>query len=184
MILPVYLYGQPVLRKVAEEIDENYEGLHQLIEDMYETMYKSDGIGLAAPQIGLSIRLFVIDATPMEEDYPELKDFKKVFINAEILEIYGDEMDESEGCLSLPGIRENVTRQSKIRIIYQDENFVEHDETYIGFAARVIQHEYDHTEGTLFIDHLSQLKKRFLKGKLNSISKGNVDVNYRIKSQK
>lgn len=184
MILPVYVYGQPVLRKVAEEIDEDYEGLAQLIDDMFETMYHSEGIGLAAPQIGKSIRLFTIDATPMEEDFPELKDLKKTFINAEIVEREGENVVENEGCLSLPNIREDVTRPSKIRIVYDDENFVEHDEVYEGFAARVIQHEYDHIEGTLFIDHLSPLKKRFLKSKLNAIANGKVNINYRIKVAK
>ena len=184
MILPVYVYGQPVLRKVAEEIDANYEGLDQLIDDMYETMYKAEGVGLAAPQIGLPIRLFVIDATPMEEDYPDLKGFKKVFINAEIIEREGEKVNDSEGCLSLPNIREDVLRPSKVRIIYYDQDFVEHDEEYEGFAARIIQHEYDHIEGKLFIDYLSPLRKRFLKSKLTAISKGNVDISYRIKTVK
>ncbi|PZX14262.1 peptide deformylase [Breznakibacter xylanolyticus] len=182
MILPVVVYGHPVLRKVAEDITKDYEGLSQLIDDMKQTMYKAEGVGLAAPQIGLAIRLFVIDATPMEEDYPELKDFKKVFINAHVIETHGELVVESEGCLSLPGIREDVVRPSKVRIQYVDENFTPHDEVFEGFAARVIMHEYDHTEGKMFVDHLSPLKKKFIKGKLNNITKGNVDVSYRIKT--
>lgn len=182
MILPVYVYGQPVLRKVASEIDDDYEGLSQLIDDMYETMYKAEGIGLAAPQIGRPIRLFIIDATPMEEDFPELKDFNKVFINAEIIERDGESVTDGEGCLSLPLIREDVKRPSKIRIQYLDKDFVEHDEVYEGFAARVIQHEYDHIEGKLFVDYLSPLKKRFLKSKLTAIAKGKVNASYRIKA--
>lgn len=181
MILPVYVYGQPVLRKVAENIDASYDGLTQLIDNMFETMYKSEGIGLAAPQIGLPIRLFVIDAEAMADDYPELKGFKKVFINARIIERGEQFITDSEGCLSLPTIREDVSRPTKIRIQYQDENFTPFDETYEGYSARVIQHEYDHIEGKLFIDYVNPLKKRFLKGKLMNISKGNVEVSYRIK---
>lgn len=182
MILPVVVYGHPVLRKVAEEIDENYEGLNELIDNMWQTMYNSEGIGLAAPQIGKSIRLIVIDADPLSDEFPELEGFKRVLINPVIIE-YGDEVvDESEGCLSLPGIREEVKRPTKIKVEYEDVNFDVHEEVLEGFAARVVQHEYDHVEGKLFVDHLSPLKKRLLKGKLNAISKGKVDVNYRIKT--
>lgn len=182
MILPVVVYGHPVLRKVAEDITPDYEGLSQLIDNMFQTMYKAEGVGLAAPQVGQAIRLFVIDASPMEEDYPELKDFKKTFINAHIVETSGEIVSDSEGCLSLPGIREDVKRPSTVRIKYVDENFVEHDEVYSGWGARVIMHEYDHIDGKMFVDHLSPLKKKFIKGKLLNITKGNVDVSYRIKT--
>ncbi len=182
MILPVVLYGHPVLRKVAEEIDEDYEGLKELIDNMWQTMYKSDGVGLAAPQIGRSIRLLVIDADPLGEEFPECAGFKKVMINPIITEFGEDECNESEGCLSLPGIREDVKRPTKIKIEYEDENFELVEEELEGFAARVVQHEYDHLEGKLFVDHLSPLKKRFLKGKLTSITKGKVDVTYKVKT--
>ncbi len=182
MILPVVLYGHPVLRKVAEEIDEDYEGLKDLIDNMWQTMYKSDGVGLAAPQIGKSIRLIVIDAEPLGEEFPECKGFKRVLINPIITEFKDDECNESEGCLSLPGIREDVKRPSKIKVEYEDENFELVEEELDGFTARVVQHEYDHVEGKLFVDHLSPLKKRFLKGKLSAISKGKVDVSYKIKT--
>ena len=180
MVYPVAVYGHPVLRKVAKEITPDHEGLSEIIENMWETMYKSDGIGLAAPQVNKSIRLFVIDGTPLEEDFPELKDFKKVFINAKIIERTGEDDVNDEGCLSLPTIREDVKRPSQITIEYLDEDFNPVKETYTGFAARVVQHEYDHIEGILFIDHLSPLKKRLLKSKLNKITRGEVDVNYKI----
>ncbi len=182
MILPVYVYGHPVLRKMSDEIDEDYEELEKLIEDMWQTMHRSEGIGLAAPQIGKNVRLIVIDATPMAEDFPELEGFKRVLINPIITEFGDEECTESEGCLSLPGIREEVKRPSKIKIEYENENFEVIEEELDGFAARVVQHEYDHIEGKLFIDHLSPLKKRLLKGKLASISKGKVDISYRIKT--
>ncbi len=182
MILPVVLYGHPVLRKETKEIDEDYEGLKELIANMWQTMYNSDGIGLAAPQIGKSIRLIVIDADPMQEEFPELKGFKKVLINPIITE-FGEDTDMThEGCLSLPGIREEVKRPSKIKVEYEDENFELKEEVLEGFAARVVQHEYDHLEATLFVDHLSPLKKRLLKGKLNAIAKGKVNVDYKIKT--
>jgi len=180
MVYPVAVYGHPVLRKVAKEITPDHEGLSEIIENMWETMYKSDGIGLAAPQVNKSIRLFVIDGTPLEEDFPELRDFKKVFINAKIIERTGEDDINDEGCLSLPTIREDVKRPSQITIEYLDEAFNPVKETYTGFAARVVQHEYDHIEGILFIDHLSPLKKRLLKSKLNKITRGEVDVNYKI----
>ncbi|GAF03666.1 peptide deformylase [Saccharicrinis fermentans] len=182
MILPVTVYGHPVLRKVADEIDEDYEGLEKLIDNMWDTMYHTDGIGLAAPQIGKSIRLIVIDATPMAEDFPELEGFKRVLINPIILESGDDQCNESEGCLSLPGIREEVKRPTSIKIEYENENFELVEEELDGFAARVVQHEYDHVEGVLFVDHLSSLKKRLLKSKLTAIAKGKVDVSYRIKT--
>lgn len=182
MILPIYVIGTPVLRKVAEDITPDYEGLEQLLKDMEETMYHSDGVGLAAPQIGKSIRVFIIDASPMDEDDETLKDFKKVFINPKIVEFRGERLLFNEGCLSIPTIREDVERESEIRIQYYDENFKFHDEVFDGIKARIIQHEYDHLEGILFTDRLNPLKKRLLKGKLTSVSKGKVDVNYRIKT--
>lgn len=182
MILPVYVIGSPVLRKIAEEITPDYEGLQDLLKDMEETMYHSDGIGLAAPQIGKSIRIFIIDASPLEEDDETLKDFKKVFINPKIIEYKGERALFNEGCLSIPTIREDVERESEIRIQYYDENFKFHDEIFDGIKARIIQHEYDHLEGILFTDLISPLRKRLLKGKLTSVSKGKVDVKYRIKT--
>lgn len=184
MILPVYVYGNPVLRKEAEEIGPDYENFAQLLEDMWETMYKSDGVGLAAPQVGLAIRLFVIDGNALSEDFPELKDFKRCFINAKIIERGEYKVSESEGCLSLPGIREDVSRPDRIRIQYQDENFLSHDEVLTGYVARIVQHEYDHIEGKLFIDYLSPLRKRLIKGKLNAITVGKVNVDYKIKLPK
>jgi peptide deformylase len=182
MKLPIVAYGDPVLKKKALSIDQDYPELPQLIEDMFETMYHAHGVGIAAPQVGLSIRLFVIDASPFaEDDEPELKDFKKVFINAEVLEETGDKWDFSEGCLSIPDIREDVSRPAKIRIRYRDEQWQEHEEEYEGLAARVIQHEYDHIEGKLFTDKLGMLKKTMLKSKLDAISKGQVKVDYKMK---
>ena len=181
MIYPVVVYGNAVLRKEAEEIDKNYENLPAIIENMWETMYKADGVGLAAPQVGLKIRLFVIDGADISENYPELKDFKKVFINAKIIEADGEPITQYEGCLSFPGIREEVTRPKRIRIVYCDENFQIHDEVYEDQRARIVQHEYDHIEGKLFIDHLSPLRKRLIKGKLNAISYGKVETEYKVK---
>lgn len=184
MIYPIVIYGSPVLRKVAQEIDENDPELEQFIEDMWETMYHSDGLGLAAPQVGKSIRMFVIDASPLEEEEPELKDFKQTFINAQIVERGEEEVNGSEGCLSIPNIREEVIRPSKIRIQYYDENFEYHDERYSGLLARVIQHEYDHTEGVLFTDKVAPLKKRLLRNKLLAVSKGKFKVDYKVKLYK
>jgi len=181
MLLPIVAYGDPVLKKVAQEIDSDYNGLPQLIADMFETMYAAKGVGLAAPQVGKSIRMFIIDATPFEDDYPELKGWKKVFINPRILEEEGEKWEYNEGCLSIPGIREEVVRKPSLVLEYEDENFELHEETFDGVIARVIQHEYDHLEGILFTDRLSPLKKRLLKGKLNDISKGIVDVTYKMK---
>lgn len=188
MILPIVAYGDPVLRKQAIVIDKDYPELDALIANMYETMYGAYGVGLAAPQIGLSIRLFVIDASPFAEDEdftPEeqaaLKDFKRTFINAKILEEEGDEWAFSEGCLSIPDVREDVFRQPKVTIQYQDQQFKTHTETFEGLIARVIQHEYDHIEGILFTDKLSALKKRLIKGKLSNISKGKIKVDYRMR---
>ncbi|MBN1182722.1 MAG: peptide deformylase [Bacteroidales bacterium] len=184
MILPIVLYGSPILRKKASPIDKNYEGFKQLVEDMFETMETSDGVGLAAPQIGKSIQLFVIDATAYEDDDPSVKGFRKTFINPEIYERGGELKLFNEGCLSLPGIREDVSRPEKIKMRYFDENFVEHDEEFDGVKARIIQHEYDHLEGILFPDKLQPLKRRLLNGKLNNIVKGKVDVNYRVRIAK
>ncbi|MFC2152503.1 peptide deformylase [Bacteroidota bacterium] len=184
MIYPIVVYGSPVLRKVAKEIDEDYPLLDDFIRDMWETMYQSDGLGLAAPQVGKSIRLFVIDGSPLEEDEPQLKEFKKVFINAKITEKLGDDITINEGCLSIPLLREDVVRPSKIRMEYYDENFNFHDEWFEGMAARVIQHEYDHTEGILFTDKVAPIKKRLLKGKLLAITKGKFKVDYKVKLPK
>ena len=181
MKYPVTVYGDPILRKRAKEIKKDHKDLDKIIENMWETMYYSDGVGLAAPQIGKSIRLFIIDASSGADEEPELEGFKKVFINPEIIETFGDEWVMNEGCLSLPEIREDVTREDGVVIKYFDENFEEHTEEYKGFAGRVIQHEYDHLEGKLFIDYLSPLRKRLLKGKLLNISKGKVQPHYRIK---
>ena len=180
MKLPVVAYGHPILRKISDNIDKDYEGLSELIESMFDSMKSSEGVGLAAPQIGLNIRLFIVDADIYADEEPELAGFRKVFINADIYE-YGDEEELfTEGCLSIPGIHEDVIRPTEIRIRYLDENFVEHDEHYSGMAARIIQHEYDHLDGILFTDKLSALKKRLLKGKLRDISQGKVSPSYKM----
>lgn len=184
MKYPVTVYGDPLLRKKAKTIEKDHPQLDEIINNMWETMYYSDGVGLAAPQVGMSIRMFVIDASSGADEEPELEGFKKVFINPEIIEIKGEEWTMNEGCLSLPEIREDVVRPDEVTIKYQDENFEEHTETYSGFAGRVIQHEYDHLEGILFVDHLSPLRKRLLKSKLLAISKGKVRPHYRIKVPK
>ena len=185
MIRPIIAYGDPVLRKKAVEIDEDYPDLNLLLEDMFETMYNSQGVGLAAPQIGLSIRLFIIDASLFvdddEEDLEGLKDFKRVIINPIIIEETGTEWKFEEGCLSIPGIREDVSRQPDIIVEYYNENFELIEEKLSGLAARVVQHEYDHIEGILFTDKINPLKKQLLKGKLSDITKGNIKVNYRMK---
>ena len=193
MILPIIAYGDPVLRKKGIEIDKNYPGLKELIENMFETMYNSQGIGLAAPQIGKAIRLFIVDASPFAEEtdeedkpvpvpkYAHLKDFRKVFINAQIINEEGEEWKFNEGCLSIPKIREDVLRKPKITIKYLDENFKKHEEEFDDIVARIIQHEYDHIEGKLFTDRINPLRKRLLKNKLLDISKGNVDVSYKMR---
>jgi len=180
MIYPIVVYGDPVLRKKAINIQQGDLDVDALINDMFETMENAEGIGLAAPQIGKSLRLFVIDAKATEEE--ELLDFRKIFINAEIIREEGEEWDFNEGCLSIPEIREDVLRKDTLRIKYVDENWMEHDEVYSGMKARIIQHEYDHIEGILFTDHLNPLKKRLLRGKLISISKGKVHPAYKIKA--
>lgn len=180
MILPIVAYGHPTLKKVAVDIQPDYPSLSALISDMWETMYQANGVGLAAPQVNKSIRLFVIDATIYADEYPETKDFKKVFINAHILEESGEEVIMSEGCLSLPNMNEEVSRKPDLVINYLDENFQPHTETYGGFIARVIQHEYDHIDGMLYVDRISPFRKMLLKGKLRDITEGKVDVNYRM----
>ncbi|MEM9649282.1 MAG: peptide deformylase [Bacteroidota bacterium] len=188
MILPIVAYGEPVLRKVAKNIAADYPKLRELIANMWDTMYNAHGVGLAAPQIGLPIRLFLVDTSPFAddeelspEDQEALKGFKKVFINAKIEEETGEEWDFNEGCLSIPDIREDVKRKPQITISYLDEDFKPHSETYGGLLARVIQHEYDHIEGILFTDKLSSLKKRLLKSRLDKISKGKINVDYKMK---
>lgn len=189
MILPIVAYGDPVLKKEAQEIDKDFPDLDKLIADMFETMYAASGVGLAAPQIGNSIRLFVVDGSPFAEDEEDEEDpraegmenFKKVFINPIIEEETGEEWGFNEGCLSIPKIREEVFRQEKITISYYDENWELREETYEGYSARIIQHEYDHIEGILFTDHLSPLKKRLLTKRLQNISKGDVEVSYKMK---
>ena len=179
MTYPIVVYGHPVLRKVAEDIDRDYPDLKQLINDLFETMYNAEGIGLAAPQIGKSVRIFVIDGTPAAEDEPSMEGFKKAFINAHITEKSGDFEPMTEGCLSIPNLREEVNRESKIRIEYYDENWEFHDEKYEGYKARVILHEYDHLDGVMFTDRVSPLRKRLLKGKLTAISKGIFEADYK-----
>lgn len=181
MIYPIVVYGSPILRQIAREIDENYPNLPSLISDMFDTMYKSDGMGLAAPQIGKSIRIFVVDATSLADEDPSLKDFKKAFINPKLQVLDEETLVMNEGCLSLPKIREDVDRHNKVRITYYDENWNFRDEEYDGLKARVIQHEYDHLDGILFIDKIPPLRKKMLKGKLNDITKCKVDVAYKIK---
>ncbi len=179
MILPIVAYGDPILRKKGSLVQKDHDGLEMLIESMFETMYESHGVGLAAPQINKSINLFILDTSPFEDEkYPNLK---KVFINAEILEESGEKWEYEEGCLSIPHIRENVNRKPSILIKYQDENFDVIEESFDGIAARVIQHEYDHIKGILFIDHITEFKKRLLKNKLLNISKGNIDVGYKMR---
>lgn len=179
MIYPIVLYGDPVLKQRARDIEKDELDVKQLASDMFDTMAAANGIGLAAPQIGKSIRMFVVDGTPIEEE--GMEDFRKVFINAEILEEYDDDWGFEEGCLSIPEVRETVHRPEALLIRYYDEDWNLHEEEYDGMKARIIQHEYDHIDGVLFTDHLSPLKKRLLKGKLNSISKGKVQPGYRVK---
>ena len=189
MILPILAYGDPILKKESEEIDETYTDLEALIEDMFETMYRAKGVGLAAPQIGKNIRLFIVDGSPFaekeegEDDDPRalgIENFKKVFINPIIEEEQGEEWSFQEGCLSIPKIRENVSRKSDIVISYYDENWELKEERYSGYAARIIQHEYDHIEGVLFTDYLSPLKRKLLKKKLNNITNGLIEIDYKM----
>ncbi|MBL0232352.1 MAG: peptide deformylase [Chitinophagaceae bacterium] len=188
MVLPIVAYGDPVLRKIAEDIGPDYPGLEKLIADMWETMYNSSGVGLAAPQVNRPIRLFVVDTLQMFEnmdeedkaDYPDDPGFKETFINAHIVELEGEKWAYNEGCLSIPKIREDVSRPEKVTIEYQDVLFAKHRSSFNGLTARVILHEYDHIDGKLFIDHLSPLKRKLMKGKLTDISKGKVAVDYKM----
>lgn len=187
MILPIVAYGHIILRKVAEDIKPDYPGLPKLLEDMWETMYHSNGVGLAAPQINRAIRVFVVDSAQVfanreenDEIYPDAPGIKQVFINAHVKELNGDKWAYNEGCLSIPRIREDVKREEAVKIEYMDENFVKHTKTFIGLTARIILHEYDHIEGKLFIDHLSPLKRKLLRGKLDDISKGKIKVDYKM----
>ncbi len=188
MILPIVAYGDAVLRKVCEDLPEDFPKMKELVANMYETMYNANGVGLAAPQIGLPIRVFVIDTTPFADDEDlsaddrmALKGFKQTFINAYVEEETGDEWAFNEGCLSIPEIREDIKRKDTLTLSFVDADLKEHTETYDGLLARVIQHEYDHIEGILFTDKLSPLKKRMLKGKLNNISRGKIEVDYRMR---
>ncbi len=181
MILPIIAYGSPVLKKRAVEIKSDYPNLQQLIQDMFDTMYAAKGVGLAAPQVDASIRLLIIDATIYSDEFPETIDFKKVMINPEIIEETGDEWAFNEGCLSVPDIREDVWRKPCIKITYQDENFNTFTEVYKGMVARVVQHEYDHLEGKLFVEKVSNIRKILLKRKLTDITFGNIKVDYRMK---
>ena len=190
MILPIVAYGHPILRKVAMNIDKNYPDLDKLIEDMWETMYASNGVGLAAPQVNKDIRVFVIDSaqifanmdeTDKEEDpYPDAPGVKQVFINAHIIEEHGDDWNYNEGCLSIPKIREDIMRAEEVTIDFYDELFVKHRKTFNGVTGRIILHEYDHIDGKLFIDHISPLKRKLLKRKLDDITKGNISVDYKM----
>jgi len=188
MILPIVAYGHPVLRKVAMEITAGYPQLDKFIEDMWETMYASSGVGLAAPQVNKDIRLFVVDTEQMfgnmdeeeKAEYPDAPGVKALFINAHIVELDGEEWSYNEGCLSIPKIREDIYRQETVTLRFQDQQFVSHSQTFTGLSARVILHEYDHIEGKLFIDHISPLKRKLMKGKLNDISKGKVSVDYKM----
>ena len=181
MILPVQIIGTPILRKKAKPIDKEYKDLQELIDNMFATMEQSDGIGLAAPQIGKSIQLFVIDATPISKDDPTLKDFKKAFINAEIIEYSGENKPYNEGCLSLPGIREDIYRNDIIKIRYYDPEFNLHEETFDGIKSRIFQHEYDHIQGILFTDKVSSIKKQLIKNKLKAVANGKFNASYKVR---
>jgi peptide deformylase len=188
MILPIVAYGAPILRKVAKDITPDYPNLSRLIEDMWETMYESNGVGLAAPQVNKDIRLFIVDSAQIfanqdDEDkgkYPDEPGVRSLFINAHVKQLDGDEWSYNEGCLSIPKIREDVMRPEKVVLEYVDENFKPHTETFIGLTARIIQHEYDHIEGKLFIDYLKNLRRKLLQGKLNDISKGKIKMDYKM----
>jgi peptide deformylase len=188
MVFPIVAYGHPVLRKVAEDIQTDYPGLPKFIENMWETMYASAGVGLAAPQVNKNVRLFVVDTEQMfagmkeseKEEYPDAPGFKAVFINAQIVELYGEEWSYNEGCLSIPKIREDILRTESVSLRYMNENFELQEKTYNGLTARVILHEYDHIEGKLFIDYISPLKRKLMRGKLNDITRGIVKVDYKM----
>ena len=184
MILPIYTYGQPVLRKEAEDITPDYPELKELVQNMFETNERADGVGLAAPQIGLPIRVVIVDLRPLAEDMPEYADFKRAYINGYIVEEEGETILMDEGCLSLPGIHEKVPRAEKVRIQYVDEDFVEHDEWVEGFLARVIQHEFDHLDGKVFTDRISPLRRQMNKAKFNALLSGKVRCDYKVKVAK
>ena len=184
MILPIYTYGQPVLRKEAEDIAPDYPELKELVQNMFETNERADGVGLAAPQIGLPIRVVIVDLTPLAEDMPEYADFRRAYINGYIVEEDGETILMDEGCLSLPGIHEKVPRAEKVRIQYVDENFMEHDEWVDGFLARVIQHEFDHLEGKVFTDRISPLRRQMNKAKFNALLSGKVRCDYKVRVAK
>jgi peptide deformylase len=181
MILPICLYGHPVLRKVTKDISPDYPGLKILLDNMFETLHNAEGIGLAAPQIGLEDRILVIDLSPLAEHEPSFKDFRQVFINAHIIERDGPEESVEEGCLSIPNIHEKVPRKNRIRIRYSDENLQPHDEVFEGYKARVIQHEYDHLEGIMFVDHIAGIRKQMIRSKLDKILKGDAKCAYKVK---
>ena len=183
MLLPIYLYGQAVLRKEAAEVSADYPNLKELAENMFQTMAKANGVGLAAPQVGLALRMFVVDGNGLEEDYPECQNFRRCMINPEIVEQSKDTVVKDEGCLSIPGIYEAVKRPEWIVIRYQDENMEQHEEKITGFAARMTLHEYDHLDGKMFIDHLSPLRKQLIKNKLSAILKGKVSTSYKVKQK-
>ena len=183
MIYPVYVYGSPILRKEAEDVAKDYPDLRQLVSDMHDTMRASSGVGLAAPQIGLPLRLFVIDLSPYADEEPKLADSKKAFINPEIYDESDMEVLMSEGCLSLPGMNEDVYRAEKVRLRWMDENFEQHDQEFDGYEARVIQHEYDHLDGKLFVDHLSALRKTMMRNRLSAMSKGKYSAKYKTKQK-
>lgn len=180
MVLPIVAYGHPTLKKVAEDIDAGYPGLEELIANMFETMYVSNGIGLAAPQVNQSIRLFIIDASPLADEFPELADFRKIFLNPYIVEDSGEMVTAEEGCLSIPNIRENVDRHHVIVLEYFDENWNFFEEKFDGMKSRIIQHEYDHLEGVLFVEKISTLRRTLLNRKLKDITAGNISVEYRM----
>ena len=184
MILPIYTYGQPVLREEAKDIDKDYPEIKKLAANMFETMYNAEGVGLAAPQVGLSIRMLVIDGNALSENYPECKGFKRTMINPEIFDLSDDTITMEEGCLSFPGIHEKVTRAASIHVRYMDENFEEHEEAVEGFAARIVQHECEHLDGRVFIDNISPIRRQLNKGKLNNLIKGSTTCDYKIKPAK
>lgn len=184
MILPIYVYGQPVLRGEAKDITPDYPNLKELIQDMHETMDRADGVGLAAPQVGLPIRLVVISLDCMADEHPEYKDFRRAYINPRIIETGDNLVAFEEGCLSLPGIHESVKRPDRVHVTYLDEDMNPHDEWAEGFLARVMQHEFDHLDGKMFIDHLSPLRKQMIKGKLNNMLRGKARCSYKVKTVK
>ncbi len=184
MILPIYVYGQPVLRRKAEDIAPDYPGLEELVTNLFETMDRADGVGLAAPQVGLPIRVVVVDLDVLSDEYPEFKDFRQVYFNPHVLETAGEKVSMEEGCLSLPGIHESVIRPERVHVTYLDRELKPHDEWVEGYLARVMQHEFDHLEGKLFIDHISPLRKQLIKGKLGAMLKGKTPCSYKVKTIK